>query len=98
MNKTTSNHPDHDFVAQTQAPPSYEEAVGTLSNENQTNSVSSIRAAPTRHVITQVIVTQVGPHSTHMSCPSCHADIKTITKNTPGSVAWVSGFLIALFG
>lgn len=52
-------------------------------------------------VITQQIVTTVvtiGPHSSHMVCPICHANINSRTRSSPGLVAWVTGFLLALFG
>lgn len=96
-----SGPPTYGFVTQPQAPPSYEQAVGQapmgIPPQPSSNTVPGVHTEqPT--VVTQVIITQVGPHSTHMSCPSCHADIKTNTKSTPGTIAYVSGFLIALFG
>lgn len=43
-------------------------------------------------------VVPIGPHSTHMICPSCLAEIDTRTRREPGLIAYVSGFIIALMG
>lgn len=101
MDKRNIGPPVYGFVTQPQAPPSYEQAMGQapMSSPQHVGPYSSAdQTEPPTRVVTQVIVSQVGPYSTHMSCPSCQADIKTITRNTPGTIAWVSGFLIALFG
>lgn len=43
-------------------------------------------------------VVPIGPHPTHMICPSCLAEIDTRTRREPGLIAYVSGFIIALMG
>lgn len=107
-NKTA---PTYGFVPQPNAPPpSYEEAIGgppivpgqayyvPPSHTTNTIPISNQQGTP---LVTQQIVTHVvtiGPHSTHMICPSCHGDINSKTRSSPGLIAWVSGFLIALFG
>lgn len=47
-------------------------------------------------IVTTVV--PVGPHGTHMICPSCHAEIDTMTDTKPGPMAYISGVIIALFG
>lgn len=49
-----------------------------------------------QHIVTSVI--PLGPHSTHMICPSCGTEITTKTNTTPGLIAYISGFLIAALG
>lgn len=49
-----------------------------------------------QHIVTTVI--PLGPHSTHTICPSCGSEINTKTRSSPGLIAYVSGFLIAVFG
>uniref|UniRef100_A0A336KRY7 CSON002283 protein n=1 Tax=Culicoides sonorensis TaxID=179676 RepID=A0A336KRY7_CULSO len=103
MNKTTP--PAYGFVPQPNAPPpTYEQATGAAI-PGQAYYVPPSGAAPGpipgQPVVTQQIVTHVvtiGPHSTHMICPSCHGDINSKVRSSPGLIAWVSGFLIALFG
>ncbi|XP_063700034.1 lipopolysaccharide-induced tumor necrosis factor-alpha factor homolog [Culicoides brevitarsis] len=106
QNKTP---PSYGFMPQPNAPPpSYEQAMGVGPIPGQAHFVPTHTVpvynppgAGATPVVTQQIVTQVvtiGPHSTHMICPSCHADINSKTRSNPGLIAWVSGFLIALFG
>lgn len=47
-------------------------------------------------IVTTVV--PVGPHPTHMICPSCHAEIDTVTQTKPGLIAYVSGAVICLVG
>lgn len=49
-----------------------------------------------QHIVTTVI--PLGPHATHTICPSCGTEINTKTRSSPGLIAYVSGFLIAVFG
>lgn len=49
-----------------------------------------------QHIVTTVI--PLGPHSTHTICPSCGCEVNTRTRSSPGLIAYVSGFLIAVFG
>lgn len=49
-----------------------------------------------QHIVTTII--PLGPHSTHTICPSCGIEINTKTRSSPGLIAYVSGFLIAVFG
>lgn len=49
-----------------------------------------------QHIVTTVI--PLGPHSTHTICPSCGCEMNTKTRTSPGLIAYVSGFLIAVFG
>lgn len=47
-------------------------------------------------IVTTVV--PVGPHPTHMICPSCHAEIDTATQTKPGLIAYISGAIICLVG
>lgn len=47
-------------------------------------------------IVTTVV--PVGPHPTHMICPSCHAEIDTATQTKPGLIAYISGAIIAILG
>ncbi|XP_062543759.1 LITAF domain-containing protein-like [Armigeres subalbatus] len=88
--------PSYGFVVPPQsAPPSYAQAVGGVPPASPfTPNASQQNRGPT--IITTVV--PVGPASTHMICPSCHAEIVSQTTTSPGLIAYVSGFLIALFG
>jgi len=86
------------------APPSYFEAVGGVPPANP------YVPPPTGNLYTQqpqggnapqMIVTTVvpvGPGSTHMVCPHCHAEIDTAVRTEPGLLAWLSGGLLLLMG
>ncbi|CAO1333873.1 unnamed protein product [Diamesa hyperborea] len=93
MNKSDAP-PSYGFVPPTSAPPSYAQAVGGVN--------ASSPFTPQQHILTTTnIVTTVvpiGPHATHMICPNCHCEINTKTRSSPGLIAYVSGFLIAVFG
>lgn len=47
-------------------------------------------------IVTTVV--PVGPHTTHMICPHCHAEIDTTTKTEPGMIAYILGTIICLIG
>lgn len=49
-----------------------------------------------QHIVTTII--PLGPHATHTVCPTCGSEINTKTRSSPGLIAYVSGFLIAVFG
>ncbi|EDV39830.1 hypothetical protein KR018_008148 [Drosophila ironensis] len=86
----SSAPPQFTYVPPPSAPPSYQEAVGGVKP-----------VGPYTPVANTTIVTTVVPisrTSTHMICPSCHAEIETTTRTEPGMIAYLSGFLIALFG
>ncbi|XP_040150925.1 LITAF domain-containing protein isoform X1 [Anopheles arabiensis] len=91
---TKDGPPPYGFVPPQSAPPSYAQAVGGVP--------PSSPFTPQQPVLTgaQIVTTVVpiGPQSTHMICPSCHAEVNTKTTTSPGMIAYVSGFLIALFG
>ncbi|XP_076046954.1 lipopolysaccharide-induced tumor necrosis factor-alpha factor homolog isoform X5 [Oratosquilla oratoria] len=59
----------------------------------QTSTV--YQSVPTAIVTT---VVPLGPQSTHMICPHCHAEVDTATKSEPSLIAYLSGFVIALLG
>ncbi|XP_055686908.1 LITAF domain-containing protein [Lutzomyia longipalpis] len=86
--------PPYGFVPPPSAPPSYAQAVGGVPPVSpftpQTNTT-----VPTAIVTT---VVPIGPHTTHMICPSCHAEINTQTRTEPGPIAYLSGLVIALLG
>lgn len=88
--------PSYGFAVPPQsAPPSYAQAVGGVPPASPfTPNIPQQSGGPT--IITTVV--PVGPASTHMICPSCHAEINSQTTTSPGLIAYVSGFLIALFG
>lgn len=86
--------PAYGFVPPQSAPPSYAQAVGGVPPANPYTANIPQPSAP--QIITTVV--PVGPQTTHMICPSCHAEINTQTTTSPGLIAYVSGFLIALFG
>lgn len=54
----------------------------------------NIQAAPT--VI--VNVTQFGPYSMQMTCPSCHSTITTETLTSPGLLTWILSGTLLLMG
>jgi len=91
--------PAYGFVV-SQAPPSYEQAMGQAPIPPATDSPMPTEQPRSVPIVTRVItrVVTLGPHSTHMTCPSCSANVNTKVRSTPGVVAWLSGFLIALFG
>lgn len=84
--------PPYGFVPPPSAPPSYAQAVGGVP--------PSSPYVPQNAAITQIVTTVVpiGPHPTHMICPSCHAEIDTSVRREPGLIAYVSGFVLALMG
>jgi hypothetical protein len=47
-------------------------------------------------IVTTVV--PVGPDSTHMICPHCHAEIDTTTDTKPGNIAYIAAALICLMG
>lgn len=47
-------------------------------------------------IVTTVV--PVGPHPTHMICPSCHAEMDSYTQTKPGLIAYVSGTIICMLG
>jgi lipopolysaccharide-induced tumor necrosis factor-alpha factor len=49
-----------------------------------------------QHIVTTIV--PLGPHSTHTVCPNCGCEINTKTRTSPGMIAWVSGFIIAMMG
>jgi lipopolysaccharide-induced tumor necrosis factor-alpha factor len=77
-----------------QAPPSYAQAVGGVPPSSPFTPQQRVLAV--QQVVTTVV--PIGHNSTHMICPSCHAEINSDVKKTPGLIAYVSGLLIALFG
>lgn len=83
-------------------PPSYDQAMGRAPMAPQADGMTPTAEEIQRSVpiVTRIVtrVVTLGPHSTHMTCPSCNSDVNTKVKSSPGVVAWVSGFLIALFG
>jgi lipopolysaccharide-induced tumor necrosis factor-alpha factor len=85
--------PPYGFVPQ-QAPPSYAQAVGGVHPSSPFTPQQNVLTV--QQVMTTVV--PIGHHSTHMICPSCHAEINSDTKKAPGLIAYVSGLLIALFG
>lgn len=58
--------------------------------------VSHFFSAAGPPIVTTVV--PVGPHPTHMICPSCHAEIDTATKTKPGTIAYVSGTILCIIG
>lgn len=97
MDKGEQLPPTYGFVMQ--PPPTYEQAIGQHpigANISTTNTAEHRNVQVITRVVTHVAT--LGPHSTLMSCPSCHADVNTKVRSAPGVIAWVSGFLIAFFG
>lgn len=84
--------PPYGFVPPPSAPPSYAQAVGGV----PPSSPFVPQNAATTQIVTTVV--PIGPHPTHMICPSCHAEIDTRIRREPGLIAYVSGFVIALLG
>ncbi|XP_076046959.1 LITAF domain-containing protein isoform X10 [Oratosquilla oratoria] len=74
------------------APPSYSEAVGGVPPQAPFTPSSGVPTA----IVTTVV--PLGPQSTHMICPHCHAEVDTATKSEPSLIAYLSGFVIALLG
>ncbi|KAG5679424.1 hypothetical protein PVAND_008991 [Polypedilum vanderplanki] len=89
-----SEPPPYGFVPPPQAPPSYAQAINGVNAAAPLTPQQPILTA--QHIVTTVI--PLGPHSTHTICPSCGCEINTKTKTSPGLIAYVSGFLIAVFG
>lgn len=85
--------PPYGFVPPQSAPPSYAQAVGGVPPSSP--YVPPQQAAAT-HIVTTVV--PIGPHPTHMICPSCHAEVDTSIRREPGIIAYVSGFIIAMMG
>jgi len=88
----SSEPPPYGFVPPPSAPPSYSQAVGGVP---PTSPFQPQQFGATRIVTT---VVPIGPHPTHMICPSCHAEVDTNTRTEPGVIAYVSGFVIAMLG
>lgn len=86
--------PAYGFIPPQSAPPSYAQAVGGVPPASP--FVPNVPQPTGPAIITTVV--PVGPQTTHMICPSCHSEINTQTTTSPGLIAYVSGFLIALFG
>lgn len=84
--------PPYGFIPPPSAPPSYAQAVGGVPPTSPFVPADSA----TTHIVTTVV--PIGPHPTHMICPSCHAEIDTRIRREPGLIAYVSGFVIALLG
>lgn len=76
------------------APPSYSQAVGGVAPSSPYTPQYTPSAGP--QIVTTVV--PVGPHPTHMICPSCHAEIDTATQTKPGLIAYISGATIFLLG
>ncbi|KAJ2954408.1 hypothetical protein O0L34_g2672 [Tuta absoluta] len=76
------------------APPSYSQAVGGVGPSSPYTPQYPPSAGPP--IVTTVV--PVGPHPTHMICPSCHAEIDTTTKTKPSTNAYLCGGLICLLG
>lgn len=89
----SSEPPPYGFVPPPSAPPSYSQAVGGVPPTSPFQPQQQF--GPTRIVTT---VVPIGPHPTHMICPSCHAEVDTNTRTEPGVIAYVSGFVIAMLG
>ncbi|XP_065348803.1 lipopolysaccharide-induced tumor necrosis factor-alpha factor homolog isoform X2 [Cloeon dipterum] len=83
-----------------QAPPSYSQATGGVppASPFTPGPVPSTHHAQTHGPTIVTTVVPVGPHPTHMICPSCHAEIDSSTETKPGLIAYISGFIIALCG
>lgn len=47
---------------------------------------------------TIVTVMPLGPESARMTCPHCHNEVATVTKKETSTMAYVAGFVLALFG
>lgn len=103
--------PPYGFVPPQSAPPSYAQGKITAKKWNWADNILLLAvngvnaAAPltpqqpiltAQHIVTTVI--PLGPHSTHTICPSCGNEVNTKTRSSPGLIAYVSGFLIAVFG
>lgn len=48
--------------------------------------------------IQAINVVPLGPHSAHMTCPQCHAEISTHTETEAGTRAYVASGILVLFG
>lgn len=94
FNMSKDAPPAYGFVPPPSAPPSYAQAVGGVPPASPYTATVPQPTGPA--IITTVV--PVGPQTTHMICPSCHSEINTQTTTSPGLIAYVSGFLIALFG
>lgn len=68
----------------------------SLNDTNYFNRNKHVLTAAGPQIVTTVV--PVGPHPTHMICPSCHAEIDTATKTKPGLIACISGAIIFLLG
>jgi lipopolysaccharide-induced tumor necrosis factor-alpha factor len=86
--------PAYGFVPPPSAPPSYFQAINGVNAAQPLTPQQPVLTA--QHIVTTIV--PLGPHSTHTVCPSCGCEINTKTTTSPGVIAWVSGFLIALFG
>ncbi|VVD02805.1 LITAF domain-containing protein-like [Leptidea sinapis] len=78
----------------TAAPPSYSQAVGGVGPSSPYTPQYPPTAGP--QIVTTVV--PLGPHATHMICPSCHGEIDSATKKKPGVIAYIAGSLICLLG
>ncbi|BFF97051.1 cell death-inducing p53-target protein 1 [Drosophila madeirensis] len=97
MSKSTGNAPPQfTYVPPPSAPPSYQEAVGGVKPVGPYTPVMAPASAGNATIVTTVV--PISRTSTHMICPSCHAEIETTTRTEPGMIAYLSGFVIALLG
>lgn len=92
MSHQNNGPPTYGFVPPPSAPPSYAQAVGGV---QPSSPFKSSGGAP-QTIVTTVV--PIGPQTTHMICPNCHAEINTATKSSPGLIAYVSGLIIAMLG
>ncbi|KAI8038823.1 lipopolysaccharide-induced tumor necrosis factor-alpha factor homolog [Drosophila gunungcola] len=67
-------------------PPSYQEATGWDPNISANESTRAVTTEET-----------LGRTSTHMLCPSCHAEILTTTITRAGVLTYVASYFICLF-
>lgn len=96
MSKPGSAPPQFTYVPPPSAPPSYQEAMGGVKPVGPYTPVVAPATTANTTIVTTVV--PISRTSTHMICPSCHAEIETTTRTEPGMIAYLSGFLIALFG
>lgn len=86
--------PPYGFVQPPSAPPSYSEAVNGVPPSSPFTPQQPVLNG--QQIVTTVV--PIGAQATHMICPNCHQEMNTRTTTAPGLIAYVSGFLIALFG
>ncbi|KAJ3629436.1 hypothetical protein MTP99_013829 [Tenebrio molitor] len=91
MNKNSAPPP---YSPPPSAPPSYAQAVGGVPPTSPFIPHPTLMKGPS--IVTTVV--PVGPDSTHMICPHCHAEIDTTTDTKPGNIAYIAAALICLMG